>query len=279
MADITAAAKKLAADYTVFCDYMEQKAPKLSARTMRLGKKDCFELNHLLQCVPEQWKKAEPTQELYAEIDFFHYFSLHYNIFYPAYKSGGYLPVFTDKRKKFYRLTSIERYDIMLEYMLWEYQDESQRLRNYFTLYHAAQESPSAFSENCNLALSQMAEMDYRYLSMPRLHCLFGLFHIEWKKVPDEKEKNYIQTISLTEVGTEIMLQFLEEFSPRNADEAELRELPLYEKSSFKYIFDFGDNWQFAIKIEKILQEKTARYSIIEKKGPNPTQYSDDIYW
>lgn len=81
--EVQTAAKRLAEDYTEFINYMSSNVIKLAVRTIRLGKKDCFEINSLLCCAPERWQDSGRTQEYYVEIDYFYYFSIRYGIIRP----------------------------------------------------------------------------------------------------------------------------------------------------------------------------------------------------
>jgi len=61
-------------------------------------------------------------------------------------------------------------------------------------------------------------------------------------------------------------------------DEIILSELPLCIKGSMKFIFDFGDWWEFTIKLEDIDSEyefKDELAEILEGKGKAPEQYPD----
>lgn len=65
-------------------------------------------------------------------------------------------------------------------------------------------------------------------------------------------------------------------------DEVKIGELNFYEKQDFLYIFDFGDDWRFNIKVFKIDEEEKVtmlKPEIIEKKG-KVEQYPDfDDEW
>lgn len=65
-----------------------------------------------------------------------------------------------------------------------------------------------------------------------------------------------------------------EEFS---TDEFKIEELPLRIGETMKYVFDFGDNWQFTIELEAIEppNPKFKRAKILESHGKSPEQYPD----
>ena len=62
---------------------------------------------------------------------------------------------------------------------------------------------------------------------------------------------------------------------PPYADEAELGQIGIWQGQQFLYLFDFGDEWQFTVLVEKELEEETppARPVILEGKGEAPEQY------
>ncbi len=64
-------------------------------------------------------------------------------------------------------------------------------------------------------------------------------------------------------------------------DEYKIKELPLQVFESFKFIFDFGDWWEFDILIEKIKEGETVdEVKLIKSYGTAPEQYPDyDEEW
>ena len=59
-------------------------------------------------------------------------------------------------------------------------------------------------------------------------------------------------------------------------DEYYLKELPLQAFESFKFIFDFGDWWEFDILIEEIKEgESVDDFKLIKSYGTAPEQYPD----
>jgi hypothetical protein len=60
-------------------------------------------------------------------------------------------------------------------------------------------------------------------------------------------------------------------------DEFAIGSLPLDPGQSMTFLYDFGDQWQFTVKLEKILppNHKMTRMKVIEKKGKAPKQYPD----
>jgi hypothetical protein len=64
---------------------------------------------------------------------------------------------------------------------------------------------------------------------------------------------------------------------PPYSDEVTLGELPLPLGGKLKYTFDFGDNWQFEVVLEKIdpPAKKPVKPKLIESHGKAPKQYRD----
>ena len=45
------------------------------------------------------------------------------------------------------------------------------------------------------------------------------------------------------------------------------------------FMFDFGDTWEFDVRLEKILPEGAAKkLKVIERKGKSPKQYNNDDF-
>ena len=76
------------------------------------------------------------------------------------------------------------------------------------------------------------------------------------------------------------LIEDAEEF----ADEIRLGDLPLGAGDEFKFVYDFGDNWEFKLVIEKVGEtaaHHAAAAEIIERSGDSPEQYAteDDDGW
>ncbi len=72
------------------------------------------------------------------------------------------------------------------------------------------------------------------------------------------------------------------EESPSTA-EVKVGELPLGPGSTLEYLFDFGDNWLFEVRLEKLepVHPEIRRPRVIERRGQAPSQYPnfDDEEW
>ncbi|OPX87216.1 MAG: Plasmid pRiA4b ORF-3-like protein [Pelotomaculum sp. PtaB.Bin104] len=64
---------------------------------------------------------------------------------------------------------------------------------------------------------------------------------------------------------------------PPYADKAMISALGLKRGQRFLYLFDFGDEWKFEVKVEEIMQSDIppAKPKIIESKGAAPEQYPE----
>lgn len=69
------------------------------------------------------------------------------------------------------------------------------------------------------------------YLTLPRLFLALGLLEIRWVEVPEKDEKNGMEQLRLTKLGTEI-LQFIHfsEFVHLREDEIEVNLLKMLDK-------------------------------------------------
>ncbi len=59
-------------------------------------------------------------------------------------------------------------------------------------------------------------------------------------------------------------------------NEVHIGELPLQPGQSLKLVYDFGDNWQFDVKLESVEPlPRKAKTRILESHGKAPEQYPD----
>lgn len=65
----------------------------------------------------------------------------------------------------------------------------------------------------------------------------------------------------------------------RTTSKYRLKQLKLEAGKKFKYIFDFGDEWQFQCKVLKVLEEETSEPVVVRSKGEAPSQYGDEDDW
>lgn len=67
-----------------------------------------------------------------------------------------------------------------------------------------------------------------------------------------------------------------EEFAQDNelsAQDTYLAELPLRKGFRFEYLFDFGDNWWFDLKVKECADEEPTETGIVKRRGEAPEQY------
>lgn len=82
-------------------------------------------------------------------------------------------------------------------------------------------------------------------------------------------------------VFVEINHPYLEE--PPSTDEVAIGEIPLRPGALMEYLFDFGDQWRFDVRLEKIdpPDARIKKPKILEKRGEAPPQYPnlDEDEW
>lgn len=200
--EVQTAAERLAEDYTEFINYMSSNVIKLAVRTTRLGKKDCFEINSLLHCAPERWQGLGRTQEYYVEINYFYYFSICYGIIRPIKKGGSLSAEITEKREQFLKLSSTQRYVIMLIYLFKEYLWEESNELGISDFSHAL--IYNKYNSVEPLEYIDMRKYNAFYLTLPRLFFAFGLLEIKWVEVLEKDDRNGMEQMRLTKLGTEI---------------------------------------------------------------------------
>ena len=66
-----------------------------------------------------------------------------------------------------------------------------------------------------------------------------------------------------------------------HTDELAIGELPLSERQSMKFQYDFGANWQFEVQLERIESEgaNISQPTIVESRGKAPAEYEFDDEW
>ena len=66
-----------------------------------------------------------------------------------------------------------------------------------------------------------------------------------------------------------------------HTDEVAIGELPLNERQSMQFQYDFGANWRFEVQLEKIEPEATkfSKPTIVESRGEAPAEYECDDEW
>lgn len=70
-----------------------------------------------------------------------------------------------------------------------------------------------------------------------------------------------------------------EEFAQANemsAQDTRLSELPLRKGFCFEYLFDFGDNWWFDLKVKECVDGEPSKKGIVKRSGKAPEQYCSE---
>ena len=64
-------------------------------------------------------------------------------------------------------------------------------------------------------------------------------------------------------------------------DEIAVGELPLNERQSMQFQYDFGADWQFEVQLEKIetAGAKISKPTIVASRGKAPAEYECDDEW
>lgn len=71
------------------------------------------------------------------------------------------------------------------------------------------------------------------------------------------------------------MAEVDEEEEYRHTCDIKLSKLGMQKDDKFKFIFDFGDDWEFQCKVLRIIDEETKEATIIRMLGEAPEQYPD----
>ncbi|MEB8419027.1 plasmid pRiA4b ORF-3 family protein [Enterococcus casseliflavus] len=64
----------------------------------------------------------------------------------------------------------------------------------------------------------------------------------------------------------------------RHTCDYKLCQLGLKKGDTFKFIFDFGDDWRFQCKVLRIIYDDMEEEKIIKRVGKSPEQYPDYRY-
>ena len=64
---------------------------------------------------------------------------------------------------------------------------------------------------------------------------------------------------------------------PPYTDSVKLSRFRFEKGQSFKFLFDYGDEWRFQCKVLRVLDEDTKQTEIVRTKGDSPKQYPDYV--
>ena len=71
------------------------------------------------------------------------------------------------------------------------------------------------------------------------------------------------------------MAEVDEENKYRHTCDVNLSKLGLQKNDKFKFVFDFGDDWEFQCRVLRIIDEDTDAATMIRAVGESPEQYPD----
>lgn len=112
----------------------------------------------------------------------------------------------TGKKERFLKMSSTQRYGIMLTYMFGEYlwyEDSNCRTYDFSRAIIRDRFMPVDYS-----LITDMRRYKDLYLTFPRLFCAFGLLEIKWMETLEKDDKNGMDHIRLTNLGT-VIFQFI----------------------------------------------------------------------
>jgi len=79
-----------------------------------------------------------------------------------------------------------------------------------------------------------------------------------------------------TKRGIPVYYSPTDDYNPKSADKQMLENFGFTPKQKFLFLYDFGDEWRFAITFEKAIEEITPRAFVIQERGEAPDQYGFD---
>lgn len=212
-------AERLGKEYQRFLDYLELNEVQVSKRTGHIGKKDCFELNRLFDIVQERYQSFGRTQDYYAVIDFFYFFSVRSGIMQITNKKGKGMTIQKGQRYQlFSKMSTMEQYILMMGVWLGEYQEALDDSRSTYIRDRIFEVVRGASSEgelpdlSGKWGIRGIARAEARgggaswgcyYISEIRILALFQLIRIDWleEKEEDKENKFRIQSLYLTAEG------------------------------------------------------------------------------
>ncbi len=202
MQNVKEAAENLDMEYRRFLTFISENYVKLSSRTGNLGKKDCAELNRQFKVIREPYRNAARTQEYYAVIDFFHYFSWQGSLLQEVKrKGGGYTLQATDRCAQFLGMAPIEKYLMMLAVWFCGYREAS--IRPYQTSMFLPLFMETGAGETLQSPYG-VNPWEHSYYSDVRLFALFGLLQLNWLEESQKQaadNKFCIKSLVMTELG------------------------------------------------------------------------------
>jgi len=115
----------------------------------------------------------------------------------------------------------------------------------------------------------------WRLIAIPSQHTLDDLAYAILASVDFDDDHLYEFTYrDRFGARVQVLYPFIEEAGPKT-DEVAVGEVPLQPGQSMTFLFDFGDNWQFDVQLERIDPPKSRMKGpkILESHGKAPEQY------
>lgn len=198
------AADELEKEYLIFLKYINSNEVLLAKNTGHIGKKDCFIINQQLNIVKEKYQANGRTQDYYTVIDFFYFFSIRSGILQIEKKKGLRFKQ-SERYHCFFKMSSIERYILMMTVWLGEYQEalENRSVLNIHELYQLMIKEKQGTALTASRRRRVPSFLGASYFPEIRLLALFRLLRIEWlEETIEEKENKFrVKNIYLTEEG------------------------------------------------------------------------------
>lgn len=201
------AADRLENEYKCFLDYLDSNEVQLSKRTEHIGKKDCYALNHRFDIVRERYQSNGRSQDYYAVIDFFYFFSVRTGILQITKKKSLGLTIQKSQRYHlFAEMSAMDQYILMMAIWLGEYQVV---LNDSYSTFRGNELFEMMKKVGAEKALSDpfggrvTAPWGRYYIPEIRLFALFQLVNIEWldEKEVDKENKFRIKQLYQTSEG------------------------------------------------------------------------------
>ncbi len=251
-------------DFTVFCDFIEEKKPVLTKRRAALGKNDLFELNLLLYYKKEV-TAANYQQESYPVIDLIFNLILIGNLYIKAVDTKGnvYLTK-TERKDVFDSLNIYEKYTFLLE-TFWTRYDIEEIMHLSFGI-NPIQQIVQTFAMSTpgkeleKGAFSQSTDYDsiFSYLSgLIRIFTYFGFCNYVPIIEGDKKITKYDDSIK-TVIPTEFGVNICEVLRDQNIEDWNIPWLKGFHMEDEKEIIP-GISYQSKINLLAVLASKSEK--------------------
>ena len=116
----------------------------------------------------------------------------------------------------------------------------------------------------------------WRLIAMPADHTLDDLVHVILRSVKFDNDHLY-EFAYRDRMGASVRVKHPAMDEPPYTDEVSIGTLPLEPGQTMELTYDFGDNWRFTVKLDRIdpPDPKLKTPCILESHGKAPEQYAD----